>query len=180
MSKENIKTEEKKTESKAVESTKQLEVKEKPKVEKKVEKTKVKRNKDDNTAIVNVKNLPISTKFSIEITNHLRGKTIEKAKMILDDSIKLKRAIPMKRFNKDTAHKAGMAAGRYPVKACETISKLLDSAKSNAEDKGLSTDGLFISKINANQGTHQMHHGRLRGRMMKRTHISITVKEFEK
>jgi large subunit ribosomal protein L17e len=37
--------------------------------------------------------------------------------------------------------------GRWPIKSCEFLIDLLKNAESNAESKGLETDGLFISHI---------------------------------
>ncbi|MEK6835050.1 MAG: 50S ribosomal protein L22 [Nanoarchaeota archaeon] len=130
-------------------------------------------------AIVDVKNLGISTKKSIEIANFIRHKNLENAKKMLKSVIEMKQAVPYKRHNKDIPHRPGMMAGRYPIKTCEVILKLLDSVKANAQNKGLSSN-LVISEIVANQGNKQMH-STMKGRMkMKRTHLRIVVKEIEK
>ena len=81
-------------------------------------------------------NLPISSKFAMEIASNLRNKDLKSAKRILQDSISLKRAIKFKKFTMDLAHKAGMAAGRYAVDACKQVLELLDSVEANAEFKG--------------------------------------------
>lgn len=129
-------------------------------------------------AIVNVRNLEISTKKSIEIANFIRHKNLEKAKKMLQEVIEMKNPVPYKVHNKDIPHRPGMMAGRYPVKTSKTILKLLKSVQANAQNKGLSSD-LVISNIIINQGNKQMHYGRNRGKM-KRTHIKIIVKEMEK
>ncbi|MBT3395437.1 50S ribosomal protein L22 [archaeon] len=155
---------------------------EEKKVEKEVVKTKKveeKTDKKDHTASVNCKDLVISTKFSVEVANFIRNKKLQKAKDLLSEVILKKTAVPINKYNKDVAHKPGMAAGRYPVKVSKAILTLLNSVESNAEDKGLSTENLIISEIIVNGGSHQMHHGRHSGRRMKRTHVSITVREAE-
>lgn len=129
-------------------------------------------------AIVDVKNLEISTKKSIEIANFIRHKNIEQAKQMLQRVIEMRQAVPYKRHNKDIPHRAGMMAGRYPIKTCKVILKLLDSLESNAQNKGL-TSNLVISEVIANQGNKQMHSGRNRGKF-KRTHLKIIAKEMEK
>ncbi len=129
-------------------------------------------------AVVNVKNLEISTKKSIEIANFIRYKNLDDAKNILQRVVKKKQPVPYKRHNKDIPHRKGMMAGRYPVKTSKIILKLLNSVQANAQNKGLSSN-LFISQMIVNQGNKQMHYGRHRGKM-KRTHIKIVVKEMEK
>lgn len=128
-------------------------------------------------AIVNVKNIEISTKKSVEIANFIRYKNVEDAKKILQRVIDKKQPIPYKRHNKDTPHKPGMMAGRYPIKTCKFILSLLNNLTSNAQNKGLSSN-LFISEIIVNQGNKQVHYGRHLRRKMKRTHLKITAKEI--
>lgn len=123
------------------------------------------------------KDLRISTKHSIEICNFIRYKNLLKAEETLRRVIRQDSAIPYKRFNRDLGHKPGMAAGRYPIKACTEILTLLKSVQANAENKGLNTKSLYISKLIANQGSGQYHSGRKRRVQMKRTNIEIEVAE---
>ena len=124
--------------------------------------------------------LPISTKVSIEICKHIRGKKIEKAKKILDAAINLEIAIPYTRFNNDVGHKKGnIAAGRFPIKACTEIKKLVLSAEANAQFKGLSSD-LIIKHISAKQGPKSWHYGRKKRRQMKKTHVELVLEEKAK
>ncbi len=127
------------------------------------------------------RNIGISRKDSIEIANFVRGKMVSKAKDLLEGVIEKKVVVPYRRFNRDRGHKRGpVAAGRFPVKASTHILKLIESAEANAINKGMNADELFISKIIANKGNGQMHHGRMRGREMKRTHLEIEVQEIKK
>lgn len=122
--------------------------------------------------------LPISTKVSIEICNHIRNKSTKKAIAILERVLEKKEAIPYKRFNWDVGHKPGkIAAGRYPEKACIQILKLVKQAEKNAGYKGLGED-LVIFKIVPNKASRSYHYGRQRRRLMKRTHIELFVKEI--
>ncbi len=134
--------------------------------------------KDNNTAKAKGNNLPISTKQSIEICSFVKGKTVAKAKKLLEGVIAKKVAVPFTRFNRDTGHKKGkIAAGRYPINAASYILEIIESAESNAMNKGLGAD-LFIKLAIANQGNAQWHYGRQRRRRMKRTHIEIVVTEI--
>jgi len=134
----------------------------------------------EHFAIAKSLNLPISTKQSYEIANFLRGKELNKAKVILEDVLKKKIAIPYRRYNRDTGHKPGIASGRYPEKASKAFLMLLNSVEANADNKGLDTGNLIISELRSTQGTQQWHAGRLRRRRMKRTHLYIKVEESEK
>ncbi len=122
-------------------------------------------------------NLPISTKHSVEISRYLRYKTTLFAKNYLQEVVDLKKAIPFKKFNRDTGHKVGgMAAGRYPQKAAKEFLKLVGSVESNAQVKGLNTSNLKISKLIANKASIPMTGGRHRS-ATKRTHLEIEVVE---
>ena len=133
----------------------------------------------DHIAIAKAYNLPISTKQSIEICDFLRYKKLQSVKTILDNAMQKKSAIPFKRFIMDTGHKPGMAAGKYPQKASFEFLKLIDSAEANAENKGLDTERLVISKLIANKGNRMFHPGRHRGIKMKRTHLEIMLEESQ-
>ena len=136
--------------------------------------------KEENIAKVMGKDLPISTKQSVEICKFIRHKDLQKVKQILNDVILMKRAIPFTRFNKDTGHRIGkIAAGRFPQKAAGHILKLINSLEANAQNKGLNTDSLYIKTIIANKASTPWHYGRLRRRKMKRTHIEIIAEEKE-
>ena len=128
-------------------------------------------------AKLNARNLEISTKVSVEICNLLRYKNIEKAKNALERVTKKKQPVPYKRYNKEIPHRKGkIMSGRYPIKASKVILKLLNSIIANAQQKGMSSN-LYISHISAHKASSQFHYSRHRGRVMKRTHLKIIVKE---
>ncbi|MFH0977957.1 MAG: 50S ribosomal protein L22 [Candidatus Woesearchaeota archaeon] len=124
--------------------------------------------------------LGISRKKGIEICNFIRGKSLERAKKIMDNVMEQKEAIPYRRFNKDTGHKPGIGPGRYPIKTCKEIKVLLERLEASANQKGLETKSLIISHISAQQGGKQWHYGRQRRRMQKRAHIEIVAQEARK
>jgi len=121
--------------------------------------------------------LPISRKQSIMICKFIRHKHVQLAKKHLAEVIVKKRAVPFTRFNDDIGHKAGMAAGRYPVKACQNILALLESAEANAQFKGLSTADLVVAHVSAQKGPDTWRYGRHIRRQAKRTHIEIVLEE---
>lgn len=124
-------------------------------------------------------NLPISTKKSVEICNAIRGKPLTKAKKILQDAADMKIPIPMKIYNDNTGHKAGMAAGRFAVNACSEIMLILESAEANAQSKGLNTSNLVVRHVSAQLGPKTWHNGRQRRREAKRTHIEVILDEVK-
>ncbi len=123
------------------------------------------------------RDLPISTKKSIEICNHLRGKKLEWAKKVLEEVQKERKAIPMKRFNRDRGHKRKIGPGAYPKKACSEILRVVKNAEANAQQKGLNTGRLFIRHLSAQKGQVGIKYGRQRGRENKRTHIELVLEE---
>ncbi len=157
-------------------------IKEKSEVERKIQMRKEKKpeSKDnkEHTAKVSGRNLPISSKHSKEVCSFILNKDLNKAKQLLSRVIKREIAIPYKRHNRKLAHKPGkVGPGRYPLKPIEHITKLLNAVEANAEDKGIDTKNLIICEAKANKATQQLHYGRKRRRLMKRTHIDIVVKE---
>jgi large subunit ribosomal protein L22 len=123
--------------------------------------------------------LPVSYKQSFEVAKFIRGKNVQLAKKMLEDVIAMKRPVPMTRFHGDTGHKHGMAAGRFTINTCTHILKLLKSAESNAQFKGLSTAGLVVKHIAAQRGPTSFRYGRHRRRQAKRAHVEIIVAEVK-
>ena len=125
------------------------------------------------------KSLDISIKQAVEICSHLRGRKTARAKKILNDVINLKEAIPMRRFHRDTAHKKGIGPGKYPRNASKAILAIIESAESNAKNKGMSTD-LTIVHMCAHKAPSAWHYGRKRRRKMIRSHVEVVLAESKK
>ncbi len=131
-----------------------------------------------STAEVYGKSLPISTKISVEICDAIRGEGLTKAKSFLNEIVLMKRPLALKKFNRERPHKRGnIAAGRYPIKTGREFLRLLDSAGSNAENKGLDINNLVVKFAKADRAERRWRTGR-KGRMvMKSTHVRIIVEE---
>ncbi len=138
----------------------------------------IKATKTENvhSAKARLTNLSVSTKHSIEISKYLRYKKVSAAKVFLENVVLLKSAVPFKTHNMDMGHKRGIGPGRYPTKAAKEFLTLLKSVESNAQDKGLNTDNLKISKLIANKASIPMTGGRHR-QATKRTHLEVEVIE---
>ncbi|TFG57202.1 MAG: 50S ribosomal protein L22 [Methanomassiliicoccus sp.] len=106
----------------------------------------------DTTSKAIAKELPISPKFSREICRMIRGKKVDYAIRMLEEVVELRRPVPIRRHNMGVAHKAGVGPGRFPKKAASAIIKVLQSAKSNAEYKGLDADNMKVRIVSAHLG----------------------------
>ena len=88
--------------------------------------------------------IPMSPKKTYEVLNAIRGLPLDRARRILEDAVDLKKAIPFRRYNQETAHHRGVGPGRFPVKVAKQVLQLLKNAEENAEYDSLDTDRLYI------------------------------------
>ena len=122
--------------------------------------------------------LPISFKQSVEVCRSIKNKKCDAAVRFLKEVAELKLPVPYRKFNRGgTGHRKGMGPGRFPVKTSSYILNLLNSVRSNANQKGLDADNLTILSAIAKKGPKVFRSGRNRGRVAKRTHVEITVSE---
>lgn len=130
-----------------------------------------------NSASLNVKSLPISTKMSVEICSLIRGRPLFKSRRLLQDVVDMRRAISIRRFNADLGHKPGMGPGRFPIIASKTFLGLFDSIEANAENKGLNVNNLVVTFAKADKGEARWRSGRKGRTKMKNTHVQLVVEE---
>ena len=99
----------------------------------------------------------ISHKHAREIAVAIKGRSIEKARELLENVISRKEAIPYRRYNNEVAHRSnirdGFFAGRFPKKAASEFLRILDNLESNAEYKGMDLDRLRIVSAAVHKGT---------------------------
>ena len=158
----------KKDDSKVEEKSEEKKIEEK---EIKKDKKKIERIKKEE-AVVNAKNLPISTKFSVSICKFIKGKEIERAIADLEDVLAKRKAVPMKG---EYAHKKGkrMSGGKYPKNATEQFIKLVKSLGANSNYNGI--ENPIIVEAVANKASEP--HGRFGRIRRKRTHVTLKAKE---
>ena len=133
---------------------------------------------EEGVAKAVLKAAPLSTKTSIEMSKHLKGRTTTAAKALLERVIKQEEALPFTRFTNGLGHKKNMGSGRYPEKAAKAFLKLISSAEANANHAGMSNE-LKIIHLLAQEASRPYHYGRLRRRQVKATHVEIVVQETE-
>jgi large subunit ribosomal protein L22 len=126
--------------------------------------------------------LPISPKKTYEILNAIRGLPVDRATTVLEDAIALRRAIPFRRYNQETAHHVGSGPGRYATKVAKNVLKVLENAKENADYEGLDADRLFVKVAASSRGrirkaSMPRAHGRATAWHEQTTHIEIVLAE---
>ena len=124
--------------------------------------------------------LPISPKKTYEVLNAIRGQSLERARAILQDAIDLKRAIPFRRYNQETAHHTGVGPGRFPKKVAKNLLQILQNAEANAEYEGMDTDQLVIRVASCARGRIQKAnmpraHGRATAWNEQTTNVEIVL-----
>ncbi|MCQ5340277.1 MAG: 50S ribosomal protein L22 [Candidatus Methanomethylicia archaeon] len=137
------------------------------------------------------RDLHISTKEAVEICNAIRNMKLDEAIEYLKRVIEKKEAIPYRRYRKLLPHHSGISerfgipTGRYPIKACKAILKVLENAKVNAENKGLNIENLRICHAAAHKGLRIISYlprafGRVDPIRHPLTHVEIVVEEVSK
>ena len=106
--------------------------------------------------------LRISTKNSVKVCSEISGRPLKKAKKLLEDLITQKRSLN----------------GKYYTNISKTLLKLLESAKKNAEFKGLDPEKMIVH-ASAHKGFTfwRPRRFKLRGTKRKMTHIQIFLEE---
>jgi len=101
------------------------------------------------------KELGVSPKHCREVCKMLKGMKVEDAKKYLQGVIELKVAVPYTRFKMYLNPKPKVGPGRYPRNAAKAILRVLESAQSNAEYKGLEADNMKVKLAAASRGRIQ-------------------------
>ncbi len=126
--------------------------------------------------------VPISPKKTYEVLNAIRGLPVERARSILNEAIEMRRAIPFRRYNQETAHHRGTGPGRYAVKVASSVLEVLESAEKNAEYESLDVDRLYVKVAASARGrirkaTMPRAHGRATNWNEQTTNIEIVLAE---
>jgi len=125
-----------------------------------------------------------SPKHCREVCKMLVGKKVEDAKKYLKGVIELKTPVPYTRFKMFLNPKPKVGPGRYPKKAAQAILRVIESAQSNAEYKGLEADNMKVKVAAAHRGRiEKSYMPRAQGRSTpwneQTTNIEIILEEIE-
>jgi len=139
----------------------------------------------EKTAKASGRELKVSHKAAREVCKAIKGMMLNNAKQYLRDVAAKKKAVPYTRYNKKLPHRHGLVnsfCGRYPIKASQQILGVLESAQSNAENKGLDVDRLRIIHAAAYQGIKLKRyapraHGTASPKYDTTTHVEIVLDE---
>lgn len=128
-------------------------------------------------AVVNIKNAPVSTKYSMAFCKFIKNKQIEKAINELEQVLVYKKAIPMKGGvgHKKSAGGYASGSGKYPQDATKYFIGLLKSLSSNAAANELKNP--VIVEAFANIG--QKPRARFGKWKRKRTHLRLVARELK-
>jgi len=145
--------------------------------------------KESLIAKARISNANTSLKYSTEICNHIKGMYVEKARAWLERILNHEEYLPLKVYHKKVAHRRGIAkdgvkSGRFPEKTVKVFMELLDSAKSNADFKGLDSEKLNIIHAFASKGISRMGNqskGKIGGKSRRKnaTHLEVIVSEVK-
>jgi large subunit ribosomal protein L22 len=143
--------------------------------ETKKEKSKPATGPKKDEAVVNGRDLRISTKHSVAVCNFIKNKNIDEALAMLDEVSKMKRAIPMRG---EIPHRKGkgMMSGRYPLNAVKAFTMLLKSLKANAINHELELEKVKLACM-PNSASRPMK--RFGQGKHKRTHVQIKLVPLE-
>ncbi len=134
---------------------------------------------EDNTVKAVGRNLAVSPKQGTEICKYVRGRPLGQAKMLLEQSINMVRAVPFTRFTNGLGHKPGMSAGRFHPKACQLILNVIKSAEANAKNKGYNSSDMKVVHIAMQIGPKNNHAGRQKRSIFKNSHIEVVLQEIK-
>lgn len=130
------------------------------------------------------KEISVSPKHCREVCKMLVGMKVDKAKAYLKDVIALEQPVPYTRFKMFLNPKPKVGPARYPKKAAQAVLRVLESAQSNAEYKGLDADNMRVKVAAAHRGRiEKSYMPRAQGRSTpwneQTTNIEIILEEVE-
>lgn len=100
--------------------------------------------------------LRMSWKKAVEVASFIKYMTIRQAESWLEDVVRLKRPVPIRRFTKKQAHHAtpwgGWPVAKWPVKVAKAYLELLANLENNARFKGLDVERVVIVHAAAHKG----------------------------
>lgn len=119
----------------------------------------------------------------------IRGMTLSRAQVFLNNVIEKKEIVPFRRFKigvkgKPQCNTWKVPVGRWPKKSADVLLRLLKNAESNAELQGMDTENLVVSHIQVNKAMRGRRrtfraHGRINAFMSQPCHVEMFLSEPE-
>ncbi|MBP1450124.1 MAG: 50S ribosomal protein L22 [Thermoproteus sp.] len=98
----------------------------------------------------------MSWKKAVEVGSFIKYMTIKQAEQWLEDVVKLKRPVPIRRFKKKQAHHAtpweGWAVAKWPAKVARSYLEVVRNLENNARFRGLDVDRVVLVHVAAHKG----------------------------
>ncbi|MFC2153961.1 50S ribosomal protein L22 [Candidatus Altiarchaeota archaeon] len=140
--------------------------------------------KEDKAVKAMARDLDISFKDAVNICSHLKGMKVPDAINLLEAVAKLDKTIPYPRFSTGIGHRKGThqeKISKYPKKASLKIKGMLENIQGNADYKGLDTERLKITHIQALEGVSRVRRRpKGRWRVWQRQFVNVQAIAEEK
>jgi len=144
----------------------------------------------EKSASARADNVKAHFKNTYELTRALRGMKVSRAQAYLNNVIRRKEIVPMRKHHGHIGRKAqckGLhcSVGRWPAKSAKYVLELLKNAINNAKTKGLNTDEMYVSHIATKQargGRRRLYraHGSINSFCSNPCHVELILVEKEK
>ena len=144
--------------------------------EKKEEKKVVVKRVNKNYALVNARNINMSTKEAGHICDMIRWKKVDDAIKMVEEVIVFIRPVKMTAREYPHQHGKGVAGAGYPINAAKEFVKALKQLKANAIYNELDLDNHVIT-CKADKASRPYRRG---GARFKRTHLMLKLIKNDK
>nr|UXY87718.1 60S ribosomal protein L17 [Cryptomonas curvata] len=123
----------------------------------------------------------------METAAAIKGMNLSRAKQFLENVCTFKEIVPFTRYRYGIGRKAQLknkktTNGRWPIKSAKSIIQVLKNAESNALEKGLNLESLYIKNIQINKAVRGNRrtfraHGRVNPFLSHPCHIEVWLIE---
>jgi|Transcript_77003 large subunit ribosomal protein L17e len=131
-------------------------------------------------------NLRVHFKNTRETSAALKGMSLKRAQQFLKNVITKVEIVPFTRFKYGVSRKSQLktmkksSTGRWPKKSATILLEILKNAESNASEKGLDVNAIFIDKVNVNKAIKGRRrtfraHGRINNFNSNPCHVRVSL-----
>lgn len=131
-------------------------------------------------------NLRVHFKNTREASVALKGMSLKRAQQFLKNVVSKIEIVPFTRFKYGVSRKSQLktlgvsSTGRWPKKSATVLLEILKNAESNAKQKGLDLNALFIDKVDVNRAIKGRRrtfraHGRINNFNSNPCHVKVSL-----